>query len=254
MGTRALKLVETRQEAGEQRGAVALYSGKAVPGKEHGGCGSWGVVVVMEGPGGEGPCTRVLPPPHGAAECRGWGRWRGWGCGARAPGRGVTPREGWGGRLLATPAPCPANTLRSHLAHEDPTPGAMQARPPTATSTCPTPAHPVWPHLAPWGSRSASCQVPWWAEEPPGSRSSQPAPAAALQGIAQGPEHTVHVVFGRVVAHEADSQDLGGEGRVSPCRIHPGLCPASTGSHRAWGVRGAPRFFLFITLSHGKDV
>uniref|UniRef100_A0A8B9TSB4 Uncharacterized protein n=1 Tax=Anas platyrhynchos TaxID=8839 RepID=A0A8B9TSB4_ANAPL len=83
---------------------------------------------------------------------------------------------------------------------------------------------------------------------------SQPAPAAALQGIAQGPEHTVHVVFGRVVAHEADSQDLGGEGRVSPCRIHPGLCPASTGSHRAWGVRGAPRFFLFITLSHGKDV
>lgn len=189
----------------------------------------------MEGPGREGPCTRVLPPPHGAAECRGWGRRRGWGCGARAPGQGVPPLC----RVL--PTRC-APTWHTRI---------QRPVPPTATSTCPTPAHPVWPHL---GSRSASCQVPRWAEEPPCSRSSQPAPAAALQGIAQGPKHTVHVVFGRVVAHEADSQDLGGEGRVSPCRIHPGLCPASTGSHRAWGVRGAPRFFLFITLSHGKDV
>lgn len=80
-------------------------------------------------------------------------------------------------------------------------------------------------------------------------RRSQPAPAAALQGIAQGPEHTVHVVFGRVVAHEADSQDLGGEGQVSPCRIHPGLCPASTGSHRAWGVRGAACAHAHIPVS-----
>lgn len=51
---------------------------------------------------------------------------------------------------------------------------------------------------------------------------SQPAAVAAPEGIPQGMQHPVHVAAGRVAAHEANAQDLEGEGRGSPCRAQ--LC------------------------------
>ena len=47
---------------------------------------------------------------------------------------------------------------------------------------------------------------------PPLQGCSQPAAVAVLEGVSQGMQHTVHVATGRVAAHEADSEDLGGEG------------------------------------------
>lgn len=51
---------------------------------------------------------------------------------------------------------------------------------------------------------------------------SQPAAAAAPEGVSQGAQHTIHIATGGVAAHEANAQDLGGEGQASPCSTH--LC------------------------------
>lgn len=56
---------------------------------------------------------------------------------------------------------------------------------------------------------------------------SQPAAVAALQGVSQGSEHSLHVSSGGVAAHEADAQDLRGEGWASV----PRRCREGWGTH-----------------------
>lgn len=72
----------------------------------------------------------------------------------------------------------------------------------------------------------AACSQAWGGaphcliRNPPLQGCSEPAALAAPEGVLQGAQHTVHIAAGRVAAHEADSQDLGGEGRASPCSTH----------------------------------
>lgn len=65
-----------------------------------------------------------------------------------------------------------------------------------------------------------------------GGSHSQPAVLAVLQGVSQGLQQEVHVVLGRVVAHEADPQHLEEKGGF-PLQ-HPPL-------GHVWGIQRAVR-------------
>lgn len=113
-----------------------------------------------------------------------------------------------------------------------PHPGSSTRRGRAPARPCPSPLHPGWVSSCPVPVPLAESVCPW-APTPSHCVSmgqaagSQLVPGAALQGLLQGPNHSVHVLPGGVTAQQADPQHLG-RGRGADVSLCLGSCLAVT--------------------------